>query len=179
MTFPNTSKTATQDMELMARTSFSDPGSFYGLMSMCAAHRAVLASQDSGVFDSETGREALLVNDPDYCMMRAKSFEEMSAKVRDPTRRLSDEAIYTIINLLTGSVCILLVDLQFPMLSNTPQLIIGEFSEVHTHLTGLKRMVDMRGGITDDSIRSSSMFSAIMTYDFSSALTQYHSDLSK
>jgi len=114
MTFPNTSKNATQEMELMARTSFSDPGSFFGLMSMCAAHRAVLASQHSGVFDSESGRGALLVNDPDYCMMRAKSFREMSAKVRDPTRRLSNEAIDTIINLLTGSVRILLVNIEFP-----------------------------------------------------------------
>jgi hypothetical protein len=114
MTFPNTSKNSTQEMELMARTSFSDPGSFFGLMSMCAAHRAVLASQHSGIFDSESGRGTLLVNDPDYCMMRARSFQEMSAKVRDPTRRLSNEAIDTIINLLTGSVCITLLNLQFP-----------------------------------------------------------------
>lgn len=106
MTFPNTSKNGLAEMELMARTSFSDPGSFFGLMSMCAAHRAVVASQHSGVFDSESGREALLVNDPDYCMMKAMSIQEMCAKVQDPTRRLSNEAIDTIINLLTGSVCI-------------------------------------------------------------------------
>jgi hypothetical protein len=62
------------------------------------------------------------------------------------------------------------------MFSDFSQLIIGEFNEVHTHLTGLKRMVDMRGGITDDSIRSSSMLSAIITYDISSALQSY-SDL--
>ncbi|KAJ5326438.1 uncharacterized protein N7506_009540 [Penicillium brevicompactum] len=151
MTFPNTSQNGTKEMELMVRTSFSDPGSFFGLMSMCAAHRAVVASQHSGVFDSETGREALLVDDPDYCTMKAMSFQEMSAKVRDPTRQLSNEAIDTIINLLTGS------------------LIIGEFNEVHTHLTGLKRMVDMRGGITDDSIRSSSMLAAIITTDVKAA----------
>ncbi|KAJ5143061.1 uncharacterized protein N7515_001848 [Penicillium bovifimosum] len=145
MTFPNTSTDSSQEMELMARSSFSDPGSFFGLMSMCAAHRAVLASQRSGVWDST------LANDPDYCMMRAKAFQEMTAKVRDPSRRLSNEAFDTIINLLTGS------------------LIIGEFSEVHTHLTGLKHMVDQRGGITDDSIRSSSMLSAIVTTDIKAA----------
>jgi hypothetical protein len=120
MTFPNTSQNAAQEMELMAQTSFSDPGSFFGLMSMCAAHRAVLASQDSGVFDSESGREALLVNDPDYCTMRAKSFQEMSAKVRDPTRRLSNEAIYTIINLLTGSVCSLPVKVLMSCFLTSP-----------------------------------------------------------
>ncbi|CAP91651.1 Pc13g05820 [Penicillium rubens Wisconsin 54-1255] len=145
MTFPNTSKDSNQEMELMVRSSFSDPGSFFGLMSMCAAHRAVLASQRSGNWDS------VLTDDPDYCMMRAKSIQEMSAKVRDPSRRLSNEAFDTIINLLTGS------------------LIIGEFSEVHTHLTGLKSMVDLRGGITDESIRSSSMLSAIITTDIKAA----------
>lgn len=143
----------------MVRSSFSDPGSFFGLMSMCAAHRAVLASQRSGNWDS------VLTNDPDYCMMRAKSIQEMSAKVRDPSRRLSNEAFGTIINLLTGSVWILFVKVGLQCCSaNMPQLIIGEFSEVHTHLTGLKSMVDLRGGITDESIRSSSMLSAIITY---------------
>ncbi|KAJ5964605.1 uncharacterized protein N7479_004481 [Penicillium vulpinum] len=134
-----------REMELMVRSSFSDPGSFFGLMSMCAAHRAVLASQRSGSWD------LVLTDDPDYCMMRAKSIQEMSAKVRDPSRRLSNEAFDTIVNLLTGS------------------MIIGEFSEVHTHLTGLKSMVDLRGGITDDSIRSSSMLSAIITTDIKAA----------
>lgn len=157
MTFPNTSKDSKQEMELMVRSSFSDPGSFFGLMSMCAAHRAVLASQRSGNWDS------VLTNDPDYCMMRAKSIQEMSAKVRDPNRRLSNEAFDTIVNLLTGSVWILFVTSDCSV-ANSPQLIIGEFSEVHTHLTGLKSMVDLRGGITDESIRSSSMLSAIITY---------------
>ncbi|CAI7665333.1 uncharacterized protein N7487_006343 [Penicillium crustosum] len=145
MTFPNTTKDSNQEMELMVRSSFSDPGSFFGLMSMCAAHRAVIERQRSGNWDS------VLTNDPDYCMMRAKSIQEMSAKVRDPSRRLSNEAFDTIINLLTGS------------------LIIGEFTEVHTHLTGLKSMVDLRGGITDESIRSSSMLSAIITTDIKAA----------
>ncbi|OQE11797.1 hypothetical protein PENVUL_c002G05059 [Penicillium vulpinum] len=145
MTFPSTSKGPNREMELMVRSSFSDPGSFFGLMSMCAAHRAVLASQRSGSWD------LVLTDDPDYCMMRAKSIQEMSAKVRDPSRRLSNEAFDTIVNLLTGS------------------MIIGEFSEVHTHLTGLKSMVDLRGGITDDSIRSSSMLSAIITTDIKAA----------
>jgi hypothetical protein len=116
MTFPNTSKDSNQEMELMVRSSFSDPGSFFGLMSMCAAHRAVLASQRSGNWDS------VLTDDPDYCMMRAKSIQEMSAKVRDPSRRLSNEAFDTIINLLTGSVWILAVNvaLQCRSVANIP-----------------------------------------------------------
>ena len=159
MTFPNTTKDSNQEMELMVRSSFSDPGSFFGLKSMCAAHRAVIERQRSGNWDS------VLTNDPDYCMMRAKSIQEMSAKVRDPSRRLSNEAFDTIINLLTGSVWILSPNVGIQCCrANMSQLIIGEFTEVHTHLTGLKSMVDLRGGITDESIRSSSMLSAIITY---------------
>lgn len=44
------------------------------------------------------------------------------------------------------------------------KLIAGQFDEARIHLTGLKRMVDLRGGITDESISSSSMLSAILTY---------------
>jgi hypothetical protein len=44
------------------------------------------------------------------------------------------------------------------------QLIAGLFDEARIHLTGLKRMVELRGGITDESIRSASMLSAIITY---------------
>ncbi|OQD80465.1 hypothetical protein PENANT_c035G08749 [Penicillium antarcticum] len=128
MTFPNTSKGSTQEMELMVRSSFSDKGSFFGLMN---------------------GRKQS--PDSDYCMMRAMSIGEMNTKMQDPHRRLSDEAFDTIINLLTGA------------------LIIGEFEEAHIHLKGLKRMVELRGGITDDSIRSSSMLSAIITTDIKAA----------
>lgn len=48
--------------------------------------------------------------------------------------------------------------------SHLSQLIAGLFDEARIHLTGLKRMVELRGGITDESIRSASMLSAIITY---------------
>lgn len=47
--------------------------------------------------------------------------------------------------------------------SHLSQLIAGLFDEARIHLTGLKRMVELRGGITDESIRSASMLSAIIT----------------
>jgi hypothetical protein len=47
--------------------------------------------------------------------------------------------------------------------SNPLQLIAGLFDEARIHLTGLKRMVDLRGGIMDESIRSASMLAAIIT----------------
>lgn len=96
-------KHETSEVELMVRSSFSDPGSFFGLMCMCAAHRAMLNSYRSGSMGSEE-RKGLILKDPDYCMMKVKSIREMNVKVRDPTKALSDEAFDTIVNLLTGSV---------------------------------------------------------------------------
>ncbi|GLI80048.1 hypothetical protein PoHVEF18_008396 [Penicillium ochrochloron] len=150
MTFPSElNGQECREVELMVRSSFSDPGSFFGLMTMCAAHRAVLsvARYDA----SSSARANTIVNDPDFCTMKAKSIREMNAKMRDPKRALSDEAFDTIVNLLTGS------------------LIAGLFDEARIHLTGLKRMVELRGGITDESIRSASMLSAIITTDVKAA----------
>lgn len=110
MTFPSELKgQETKEVELMVRSSFSDPGSFFGLMSMCAAHRAALAADGCDVSGSaaQVDRTA---NDPDYCIMKAKSIREMNAKVRDPKRALSDEAFDTIVNLLTGSVSLYLLN---------------------------------------------------------------------
>ncbi|KAJ5389341.1 uncharacterized protein N7496_000409 [Penicillium cataractarum] len=150
MTFPSElNGQESREVELMVRSSFSDPGSFFGLMTMCAAHRAILSVDR---FDaSRSARSNSIVDDPDFCIMKAKSIREMNAKMRDPKRALSDEAFDTIVNLLTGS------------------LIAGLFDEARIHLTGLKRMVELRGGITDESIRSASMLSAIITTDVKAA----------
>ncbi|KAJ6104222.1 hypothetical protein N7523_010542 [Penicillium sp. IBT 18751x] len=153
MTFPSEIQGSqdTREVELMVRSSFSDPGSFFGLMSMCAAHRAALSSNgvDASGFPSRSVE--MTVNDTDYCIMKAKSIREMNAKVRDPRRALSNEAFDTIINLLTGA------------------LIAGLFDEARIHLAGLKRMVNLRGGIMDESIRSASMLAAIITTDIKAA----------
>lgn len=105
MTFPSElNGQESREVELMVRSSFSDPGSFFGLMTMCAAHRAAL-SVNRG--DASTARVKMIVNDPDFCIMKAKSIREMNAKMQDPQRALSDEAFDTIVNLLTGSVYVL------------------------------------------------------------------------
>ena len=104
MTFPSGLKDSkTPELELMVRSSFTDPGSFFGLMSMCAAHRAALAVDRFSILDSAGGPNRV-VNDPDYCIMKAKSIREMNIKVRDPKLALSNEAFDTIVNLLIGSV---------------------------------------------------------------------------
>jgi hypothetical protein len=103
MTFPSElNGQESREVELMVRSSFSDPGSFFGLMTMCAAHRAILSVDRSDA--SSSAQSSTIVNDPDFCIMKAKSIREMNAKMRDPNRALSNEAFDTIVNLLTGSV---------------------------------------------------------------------------
>lgn len=104
MTFPSGLRDSEiPELELMVRSSFSDPGSFFGLMSMCAAHRAALAMNRLDPFSTIDDPDRV-INDSDYCIMKAKSIHEMNTKVRDPRLALSNEAFDTIVNLLTGSV---------------------------------------------------------------------------
>ena len=117
MTFPSGLKDSQiPELELMVRSSFSDPGSFFGLMSMCAAHRAALGIGPSDGLPASD----LVVNDPDYCVMKAKCIREMNVKVRDPTLALTNEAFDTIVNLLTGSVCISIPRHASALLANYP-----------------------------------------------------------
>lgn len=71
-------------------------------MSMCAAHRAVLAYQRN--LTNAGGDQEQVLKDQDYYIMKVKSICEMNVKMRDPTQAISNEAFDTIINLLTGSV---------------------------------------------------------------------------
>ncbi|EAW20444.1 uncharacterized protein NFIA_028750 [Aspergillus fischeri NRRL 181] len=151
MTFPEERKINEQaETGLMVKSSFSDPGSFFGLMAMCAAHRAVLAGYHidcSRAPDSSrsTGHDA------DYYFMKARCMQEMNAKMCDSNRALSDESFDTMVNLLTST------------------LIIGMFDEARIHLAGLKRMVELRGGLMADSIHQPSMLAAIITSDVKAA----------
>lgn len=83
----------------MTKSAFSDAGSFFGLMSMCAAHRAIMSGRHSDFEDSSRD-----LHDPDYYILKAKCIREMEAKVCDPDRVVSNEAFDTIISLLTGAV---------------------------------------------------------------------------
>ncbi|KAE8374309.1 hypothetical protein BDV26DRAFT_270253, partial [Aspergillus bertholletiae] len=136
--------------EMAVQSSFTDPGSFFGLMSMCAAHRAVTTGHHSRS-QAASGTSHRFFHDTDYYIMKARCIHEMNIKLRSPTLSLSNAAFGTIINLLTGA------------------LILGLFDEVRMHLRGLKRMVDLRGGIANNSIHQSSMLAAILTTDVKAA----------
>ncbi|EAW13329.1 uncharacterized protein ACLA_053750 [Aspergillus clavatus NRRL 1] len=150
MTFPEEYKVAEQaETELMVKSSFSDPGSFYGLMTMCAAHRAVLSGRHIDFHALDNPRPSGF--DADYYTMKGRCIREMNTKMRDSTRTLSDAAFDTIVNLITSA------------------LIIGLFDEARIHLAGLKRMVELRGGLMAESIHRSTMLVAIITADVKSA----------
>lgn len=120
ITFPSGLKDSeTPEVELMVRSSFSDPGSFFGLMSMCAAHRAALGVQRPGASNAPTDRDRV-TNDIDYFVMKEKAIHEMNIKVRDPSLALRNEAFDTIVNLLTGSVRPFLFNMKHEaLLTNT------------------------------------------------------------
>lgn len=103
MTFPEEYKVAEQaETELMVKSSFSDPGSFYGLMTMCAAHRAVLSGRHIDFHALDNPRPSGF--DADYYTMKGRCIREMNTKMRDSTRTLSDAAFDTIVNLITSAV---------------------------------------------------------------------------
>jgi len=114
MTFPEEHKINEQaETGLMVKSSFSDPGSFFGLMAMCAAHQAVLAGYH---IDLSRGPDSSRPIGPhaDYYFMKDRCIREMNAKMRDSNRALSDESFDTIVNLLTSTVRITFSELHFP-----------------------------------------------------------------
>lgn len=87
----------------MLNSSFTDPGSFFGLMCLCAAHRAILNGPYSGFIDSSRPSNRVL-HDPDYYMMKANCIRAVNQRMRDQGGRLTNEAFDTIITLLTSTV---------------------------------------------------------------------------
>jgi len=107
MTFPTQTKISAEDdqtkLSLMGRTAFTDPGTFFGLMSVSAAHRAIVTGRHSDSF-LLPGCENRVLYDSDYYLMKARCIHEMNAKLKDPVLAISNEAFGTIINLLTSAV---------------------------------------------------------------------------
>lgn len=87
----------------MVKSAFTSPGAFFGLMSMCAAHRAILNGCHSDLMDSSTNCHRVL-HEPDYYIMKANCIRAVNKKMCDPAVALSDETVDTIINLLTSTV---------------------------------------------------------------------------
>ncbi|KAL5356210.1 hypothetical protein BJX96DRAFT_104158 [Aspergillus floccosus] len=146
-TFPKEHKLTEQFKRgLLVQISLTDAGSFFGLMTMCAAHRAIMAGRHSDLqCASESSSHPLY--DEDYYIMKGKCIAEMSAKIYDSAQVLSNEALGTILNLLSGS------------------LIVGLFDETRIHLRCLKHMVELRGGLVDCREEMTPLKAAVLMTD--------------
>ncbi|EAU37715.1 conserved hypothetical protein [Aspergillus terreus NIH2624] len=151
ITFPKEHKLTEQFKRgLLVHTSFTDAGSFFGLMTMCAAHRAIMAGRHSDLQRASESTSHPLY-DQDYYIMKGKCIAEMSAKIHDSTKVLSNEALGTILNLLSGS------------------LIVGLFDETRIHLRCLEHMVELRGGLVDCREEMTPLKAAVLMTDVKAA----------
>lgn len=87
----------------MVKSAFTSPGAFFGLLSICAAHRAILNGRHSDLMDSSTSCDRVL-HDPDYYIVKTNCIRAVNRRMCDPSVALSNETFDTIINLLTSTV---------------------------------------------------------------------------
>ncbi|KAK2760181.1 hypothetical protein FQN54_002248 [Arachnomyces sp. PD_36] len=138
-TFPVESKQSQERNERMGfvfSSAISDAGSFYSFMGFTAAHRAVLGGKKADLIMSASGENRYLM-EPEYYVLNARCIKEVNAKIQDPKGAISDDAFQTVINLVSGA------------------MLTGCFEEATMHLKALKRMVDMRGPLTDGGWKNS------------------------
>lgn len=106
MTFPTENRPSGDDQakwNLVRGVAFTDPGYFFGLMSVSAAHRAIVTGRHSDSLPlSECGGRVLY--DSDYYLMKARCINEMNVKLRDPVLAISNEAFGTIVFLISSAV---------------------------------------------------------------------------
>ncbi|KKZ65135.1 hypothetical protein EMCG_09024 [[Emmonsia] crescens] len=155
MTFPAETKQPQDSknrMGLIISATISEAGPFFGYMSLCAAHRAMLQGKHSDLMPTPGGKGRVLY-EPDYYMMKARCISEMNRKVQDPALALTDSAFDIVISLTSCA------------------LTIGDFDEARVHIQGLKKMVDMRGGVMDPSFQGEGLrvLANVLTCDIMSA----------
>ncbi|OJD13256.1 hypothetical protein AJ78_06278 [Emergomyces pasteurianus Ep9510] len=155
MTFPAESKQPQDSknrMGLIISATISEAGPFFGYMSLCAAHRAILQGKHSDLLSTSGGKDRVLY-EPDYYMMKARCIGEMNKKMQDPALALTDSAFDIVVSLTSCA------------------LTIGDFDEARMHIQGLKKMVDMRGGVTGPSFQGEGvrLLSNLLTCDIMAA----------
>ncbi|KAK2810416.1 hypothetical protein FQN50_002905 [Emmonsiellopsis sp. PD_5] len=149
MTFPSEFKQPLESKTRMAaiiNSTISEPGPFFGYMSLSAAHRAITQG-DAGI-----GKNGQIV-EPGYYAMKARCIEEMNNKMRDPELSLADSAFDIVVSLISGA------------------LAIGDFDEARVHVQGLRKMIAARGGITSPSFQGEGarILNNVLTCDITTA----------
>ncbi|KAK2790640.1 hypothetical protein FQN51_002467 [Onygenales sp. PD_10] len=149
MTFPSEFKQPLESktrMTAIINSTISEPGPFFGYMSLSAAHRAI--TQGNEVV-GEHGR----IVEPGYYLMKARCIAEMNRKMQDPELSLADSAFDIVVSLISGA------------------LAIGDFDEARVHVQGLRKMIAARGGITSPSFQGEGarILNNVLTCDITTA----------
>ncbi|PGH00503.1 hypothetical protein AJ79_08194 [Helicocarpus griseus UAMH5409] len=133
---------------LISSATISDPGSFYGYMGLCAAHRAIIQGKHS-TLSAPLGKKTRVLHEPDYYIMKSLCITEMNKKMDSPKLALTDSAFDIVISLTSCA------------------LTIGDFDEAQIHIKGLKKMVEMRGGVSGPAFQGESarVLNNILTCD--------------
>lgn len=106
MTFPAETKQPQDSknrMALIISATISEAGPFFGYMSLCAAHRAMLQGKHSDLVSTPGSKDRVLY-EPDYYMMKARCISEMNRKMQDPALALTDSAFDIVISLTSSAV---------------------------------------------------------------------------
>lgn len=106
MTFPIENKEPRESesrMGLVMDSAISEPGAFFGYMSLSAAHRAILSGQHSDVPSSSDGKERVLY-EPEFYVMKAMCIKEINKKLQNPEQALSDSAFDIVVGLISCTV---------------------------------------------------------------------------
>jgi hypothetical protein len=83
---------------------------------------------------------------------KTKAIRVLNELLRDPSQATSDETISAVLLLGNILVRISIRETYYDASLILDQSIIGEQDEVATHLSGLQKMVNLRGGISKFSI---------------------------
>ncbi|KAI1910750.1 hypothetical protein LOZ12_006236, partial [Ophidiomyces ophidiicola] len=154
MTFPVEMKNPKEGqfrINMMVKSAISDPGPFFAYMSLAAAHRAIMQSENNLNLDEMDARS---IRNPDLYAMKAQCMSEMNKKLQKQETAADESAFETIMFLISAAVT------------------CGFFTEARIHFEGVKNMVKLRGGITSPSFEASRALGGVVLCDVKIAYGQ-------
>jgi hypothetical protein len=87
-------------INVLLSSAVSEPGIFFGHMSISAAHRAMLMSKPSDLSNAKRRSPCA----PDFYSMRVNAIREATKKLQDPAQATSDAALSIVLNLIRSAV---------------------------------------------------------------------------
>jgi hypothetical protein len=84
-------------------SAISEPGTFFGHMSVSAAHRSILMSNPSDLSISSNAKHRAPCA-RDFYAMRVKAIGEANKKLQDPAQATGEAALSIVLNLIRSAV---------------------------------------------------------------------------